>query len=68
MNMDTRDRFWDQNLENERLKIKKNREEAEAALQDSIRGEKFEEFKKRMDEPAVVMMIHDLEELLKSER
>ena len=32
MNMEGRDRFWDQNLENERQKIKKTREEAEAAL------------------------------------
>ena len=65
MNMESRDRFWDQNLESERQKIKLSREKAETDLQETIRGEKFDEFKKLIGEPAVVMMIHDLEDLLK---
>ena len=32
MNMENRDRFWDQNLESERQKIKIEREKAETAL------------------------------------
>ena len=32
MNMECRDRFWEENLEIERIKINKNREEAETAL------------------------------------
>ena len=45
MNMENRDRFWDQNLENERQKIQQNREKAEAELQDAIHGKPFDEFK-----------------------
>lgn len=69
MTQETRDTFWDQNLVSERQKIKENRENAEQQLQDVIKGERFEEFLKTNNgKPTVVMMTHDLDDMLRVER